>query len=47
MGEKNGASINGAQSTGYLHVKEQRWGQAVMAHAFNPSTWEAEAGRAL
>jgi hypothetical protein len=23
------------------------FGQAVVAHAFNPSTWEAEAGRSL
>ena len=23
------------------------YGQAVVAHAFNPSTWEAEAGRFL
>jgi hypothetical protein len=24
-----------------------KFGQAVVAHAFNPSTWEAEAGRFL
>jgi hypothetical protein len=28
----------------YLTLKRSRMHQAVMAHAFNPSTWEAEAG---
>jgi hypothetical protein len=28
-------------------VKNGKGGQAVVAHAFNPSTWEAEAGRFL
>jgi hypothetical protein len=28
------------------HVKGS-WSRAVVAHAFNPSTWEAEAGRSL
>jgi hypothetical protein len=27
-----------------LAVIEVRQGQAVVAHAFNPSTWETEAG---
>jgi hypothetical protein len=27
--------------------KEESKNQAVVAHAFNPSTWEAEAGRFL
>jgi hypothetical protein len=26
------------------HVQDSRSGWAVMAHAFNPTTWEAEAG---
>jgi hypothetical protein len=28
-------------------VKSMDFGQAVVAHAFNPSTWKAEAGRFL
>jgi hypothetical protein len=27
--------------------KERSWSRAVVTHAFNPSTWEAEAGRVL
>jgi hypothetical protein len=27
--------------------KTSIWGQAVVVHAFNPRTWEAEAGRFL
>jgi hypothetical protein len=30
-----------------LHFKIVLSSQAVVAHAFNPSTWEAEAGRFL
>jgi hypothetical protein len=26
------------------HIKMVKFNQAVMVHAFNPSTWEAEAG---
>jgi hypothetical protein len=30
-----------------LRQNFKKLGQAVVAHAFNPSTWEAEAGRFL
>jgi hypothetical protein len=29
------------------HLRKQQLGLAVVVHAFNPSTWEAEAGRFL
>jgi major histocompatibility complex class I len=31
----------------YSALKETGLGPAVVAHAFNPSTWEAEVGRFL
>jgi hypothetical protein len=34
------------QKEGYLALKQDP-SRAVVAHAFNPSTWEAEAGRFL
>jgi hypothetical protein len=30
-----------------FHLKKKKKSQAVVVHAFNPSTWEAEAGRFL
>jgi hypothetical protein len=30
---------------GCLDAKKPQFHQAVVAHAFNPSTWEADAGR--
>jgi hypothetical protein len=31
----------------WLSVSTACWGWVVVAHTFNPSTWEAEAGRFL
>jgi hypothetical protein len=31
----------------YSAIKNDEFSQAVVAHAFNPSTWETEAGRFL
>ena len=31
----------------FIHVKNDKICWAVVMHAFNPSTWEAEAGKSL
>jgi hypothetical protein len=38
-----GVSVTDARSMTALFIKD-RGGRAVVAHTFNPSTWEAEAG---